>query len=454
MHNCDTRTTSEGTIMKRSIFFLVTAVVSLHAQTELFGVRAYANNDEYRLPVITAAEQITIEFDVTTDLPPNLNIIFRHANRDWVVDRNTFVNYEPKLRSESLVYTRAPDGAYHYTYHFKNSFPNRMNFVSFPYSGNYLYSIVDRDNGDKVLANGKFIVAERTVPAGLRIENTYHPGYASPMNQMLSVAVSVDAPVDYTAADESSIDHSEIKRVDIIKNWELENPLRIDLDDRSPETFVENFIKANKNFRKRDVSPGNEYRRLDLSSVSLYPNNAPVKLRDQPDLSRFQWLGKPDANGAAKLNTFTGANSDYLEVEMRLRLTEQAKRRIYLVGGFTEWKVLPEYEMVLDSTGLYTCRFWVRRGVYDYQYVLGEPDGRGEVTEQDWVSLEGNDWRSINRYTALIYYFDRRLGGFDRVVGFVRGRNSGRTDNGAFRTFTYPDPGPAPQVNSSNNVKY
>ena len=89
-----------------------------------------------------------------------------------------------------------------------------------------------------------------------------------------------------------------------------------------------------------------------------------------------------------------------------------------MTGGFTEWNVLPEYEMVRDSSdGLYRSQFWLRRGVYDYQYVLGEVDANGKVTEQDWLTLEGNDWRTINRYIAVLYYQDRRYGGFDRVVG-------------------------------------
>jgi hypothetical protein len=46
-------------------------------------------------------------------------------------------------------------------------------------------------------------------------------------------------------------------------------------------------------------------------------------------------------------------------------------------------------------------------GGYDYKYAS---DGR------DNMMLEGNDWRTVNVYTALLCYHDFRFGGFDRIM--------------------------------------
>ncbi len=425
--------------MQKIFFLLFIAVLSLNAQVDIFGLRTYANDDEYRPPVVAKNEQITIEFDVTTSLPPNLNIIFKHASKDWIADNNIFLNYQPKTRSENLSYTTAPAGVYHYTFRYKNSFPNNRNFAEFVYSGNYLYTIIDRDANDKVCAEGKFIIAETSVPVTMKIENKYHPDYASPMNQMNTISVFVTLPSEYTAADETSIYQPDVRTVDIIRNWNIDQPARIGMDDRDSQTFVEGITQSDRTFWKRDIPTGNEYRRMDISSASFYPNNALVVLKGQPDVSRFQWQSKPDANGASKLKAFTGSNSDYLEVEMRLRLANPPAQKIFLVGGFTEWNVLPEYEMKVDSvTGLFKLRLWVRRGVHDYQYVLGDIDENGKVIHQDWFALEGNDWRTINRFTALVYYHDQRFGGFDRVIGYVRGRNPGTSENNKSTTVTNP----------------
>lgn len=418
---------------------MLMTTTAAYAQVEILGLRTYAEEDEYRPPVITGSERVTIEFDVATSLPPNLQIVFRHASKDWVPDNNVFVNDPPKLRSDVLLYSPAPAGVYYYTYRYKNSFPNDRNFVAFEHSGNYLYSIIDRDNNDRVVATGKFILVQSLFPVGMTIVNRYHPEYASPLNQMNFIAVAFTAPAEYTAADFNSIHHPDITQVRIIKNWLFENPEVIDVADYDDDTFVEHLTKPDKIFWKRDVAVGNEYRRIDLSSTSLYPNSALAVLRDGPDLSRMHWQSGSDANGASKLKAFVGSNSDYLEVEMRLRLASDPDKQIFLVGSFTGWKVLAEYEMKKDTiTGLYTFRHWLRRGVYDYQYVLGDVTPSGDILHQDWISLEGNDWRTIHRYTALVYYHDQRLGGFDRIIGYVRSRNPGTHEPDASISTTYP----------------
>jgi len=427
--------------MKKTVLFLLFGISFLlgGSDAEILGLRIYGNNDEYLPPIITKEEVVTIEFDVTTVYPPNLQIVFKHASKNWVADENVFVNRPEKLRTDYLAYTKAPNGVFQYTFHYKNSFPNSRNKVVFVYSGNYIFSIINRDANDEVLATGKFIVAEETVQTSMTIENKYYSEAVSPMYQVNFIAVNVNAPSEYRADDSLGIYHSDIKTVDIIQNWKIDKPFRIDLNAINSDAFVEDFLRPQKKFWIRNVPTGNEYRRLDLSNTTWYPNRQLVVLKGGPDVSRFQWQGRPDANGASKLKPFVGANSDYLETEMRLRLPAKQTKNIYLVGGFTNWEVLPEYAMNYDTTTqLYTFQFWLRRGVYDYQYVLGVEDANGRITQEDWFTLEGNDWRTINRFTALVYYNDRKLGGFDRVVGFVKGRSPGG-DNGKLLSFPEPE---------------
>ncbi len=423
------------------------SILLSRSDVEILGLRVYGNGDEYRPPIVGRSEVITIEFDVTTTHPPNLQIIFKHASKDWVVDENLFVNEPSKVMTDYLTYATVPNAVYHYTYSYKNSFPNKRNRVEFVFSGNYKFYIIDHDENDQVLAEGKFIVTEEIVATSMSIANKYHSESAPPLNQVNFVTVSVNAPNEYNANDPNSLYHSDVTTVDIIQNWRITQPFRIDLDDRSSDTFVDDFMKPNKKFWIRNVPASNEYRRLDLSNATTYPNHKLAVSIDGPDLSRFQWQGRPDANGASKLKPFVGANSDYIEVELHLRLTKQPAKKIYVVGGFNNWVVLPEYEMVLDTTtGLNIFRFWIRRGVYDYQYVLGNERADGTVVDQDWLALEGNDWRTVNRFTALAYYRDRRYGGFDRVVGVVRGRSPGG-DEGKVITFpeqTSVNPRPIP----------
>lgn len=437
--------------MKKTVLLLlaISSILLSRSEVEILGLRVYGNGDEYRPPIIGRSEVITIDFDVATTHPPNLQIVFKHASKDWVVDENLFVNEPSKVMTDYLAYSAAPNAVYHYTYSYRNSFPNKRNRVEFSFSGNYKFYIVDHDANDQLLAEGKFIVTDDIVTASMSIANTYHPELPPLLNQVNFITVNVSAPNEYNVNDPNSVYHYDIKTVDIIQNWRITQPFRIDLDDRNSETFIDDFMKPSKKFWIRNIPTANEHRRLDLSNTTTYPNHKLAVSIEGPDLSRFQWQGKPDANGASKLKPFIGANSDYLEAELRLRLAEHPAKKIYVVGAFNNWEVLPEYEMILDTTtGLYTFRFWIRRGVYDYQYVLGDENGDGSIINQDWLTLEGNDWRTINRYTALVYYRDRRYGGFDRVVGVVRGRSPGG-DEGKVITFpeqTIANPRPIPWV--------
>jgi hypothetical protein len=416
--------------MKKLLLILLFGSSFLFSKSdvEIFGLRIYGVDDEYRPPVILKSEFVTIEFDVTSSLPPNLQMILKHASKDWVIDENQFVNDPMNIRTDYLYYTTAPNGVHNYTYHYKNSFPNSRNRIAFEYSGNYIYRIIDRDANDEIVGEGKFIVADDFVPTSMTIANKFLPGEVAPYNQTNYITVNVSAPAEYDVNNPKSVYHPDITTVDIIQNWKIAMPYRIDVNDKNPDTFVENFMMPEKQFWIRSVPTGNEYRRLDLSNVTMYPNNQLAVISGGPDLSRFQWPGKPDANGASKLKPFVGANSDYIEVELSLRLAAAPSKKIFITGGFTNWEVYPSYELHPDTaTGLYVIRYWVRRGVYDYQYVLGDVQD-GEVINQDWIALEGNDWRTTNRYIALVYYKDQRFGGFDRIVGMIEGRSPGKNE--------------------------
>ena len=84
-----------------------------------------------------------------------------------------------------------------------------------------------------------------------------------------------------------------------------------------------------------------------------------------------------------------------------------------------------------DAERAYVVKKLLRRGIYDYQYVTGVWDSRMEqVVNQDWLVLEGNDWRTTNTYTVFVYYNDPRFGGFDRIAGYGRAQ-SGQTTPGS-----------------------
>jgi len=206
----------------------------------------------------------------------------------------------------------------------------------------------------------------------------------------------------------------------------------MDVNDRDPYTSVEGFNLGYRQFTILNLLPGNEYRVLNMANITRYPNRALVRRVEGVDQPRAYWRTGNDQNGTASLNGFTGSASDYLDVLFRLDLTGYRSvisggSDVYVVGPFNDWRPDEQDRLRYDETEkAYCVKELLRRGIYDYQYVSGFWDEAARaVVQQDWIALEGNDWRTTNTYNVMVYYNDPRFGGFDRIVGFGAGTSPG-----------------------------
>ncbi len=423
--------------MNKFLLFILLIAETGFAQsssTMLRGLAVYGGHDEGNFPAVVRAKVdedgrflgsspvITIQFDILADTVPDLKIRFFHCNRDWVVDENLFVNDNNHNTSFYLDYKTSPGGVKGYSYRFTNSFPDRDDAVRFEYSGNWIFTILDKR--ETVLAAGRFFVVDEIRPTSVFVSNDYLTANSSPYNQIHKVVVRVKL------ADE--IDGARHTTVDMYQNRRVYAPFRIDTWDRDPYTFVEGHNTGERIFKISNIMPGNEYRVWDLSNVTRYPNAALVRNVNGADQMRLFWRTGADHNGEAVRNTFTGINSDYLEILFRLDMTSTDYRsvtsggkEIFLAGEFNFWNPMKDDALVYyDTERSYVVKKILRRGIYDYQYVTGTWDAsRRQMINQNWLAIEGNDWRTTNTYTAFVYYNDLRFGGFDRIVGMVHGNS-------------------------------
>jgi hypothetical protein len=58
----------------------------------------------------------------------------------------------------------------------------------------------------------------------------------------------------------------------------------------------------------------------------------------------------------------------------------------------------------------------LKRGIYDYQYVL--VDKSKNIV--DLYSFEGNNYNNSFTINVLLFYRDPQFGGYDRLIGFSR----------------------------------
>jgi len=380
---------------------------------EIRGLRLYGRS-RADLPVaFIRREPMTIEFDIKAGHPPDLELRFFHYDRNWNLTQTGFVNDEFHNRTRiELPFEFAPVGVKGYTYHYSFQIPDERLFGVFLFSGNYEVEIWDTDS-DELLGRSRFFVSDTILRPRMKVDNRQEPSAMNPYYQVNQVEVAFTIPSPDTA-DGQSYFPLDFNAVDVYRNRELYRPRRIDTDDRDPQTFVEGFSTHSMVFRIDNILPGNEYRLLDLRNTDFYPQDRPIRSRDGADLSRFPGRPARDNNGASFL--VDGSRyAEYLDFEFEL-LWDTSEEPVFVVGDFNRWMPDRGGPMRFEN-GRYRWRTTLRRGRYDYQYVVGD----------DWIVLEGNDWRTVNQYTALVYYRDPRFGGFDRILGVVKGQSPGGT---------------------------
>ncbi len=181
-----------------------------------------------------------------------------------------------------------------------------------------------------------------------------------------------------------------------------------------------NFFNGENNFLG-----GNEYRFIDLRSVSYTGRNVAKIRRD--DYMNYAWLntdrsrqGEPyvgykDQNGQFFLENVgleqDLAGSDYMKTTFSLEAPNFDQGKIFVIGAFSNWELQPELRMKKDpQSGIYTCTTLLKQGFYNYQYVVL---GGGH----QWWDVEGSFFDTENDYDIIVYYrgpTDRA----DQVIGY------------------------------------
>jgi hypothetical protein len=392
------------------MFLAQLAVAQEVLSDRMRGLRVYGSA-EVGFPVTTLASRpITIEFDISEAQSADLYIRAIHCDRDWNATNSYFINDEMQNRSRApMSIDPAPAGVQFYRFHYSIRIPGIAGLERFAHSGNYVFEIVDASSKE-VLARGRFFVAEEMLAPAMKINNRSLPSEVNPFNQVNKIEMSFALPRPESVKEEVFYPMN-LKIVDIYKNRELGSRWRIDTDYPGPHTFVDGLGTTRMRFWVDNVIPGNDYRHIDLRNVTDYPEGQELRSRLGADVSRFLQPPRGDHNGVSTITTGT-RYADYVRYRFELASEYRQYETVFVVGDFNSWTPSPKYAMTYDDDSRrYIWSTSLRRGAYDYQYVVGP---------NDWMSLEGNDWRTANVYTAFVYYHDDRLGGFDRIIGFTQ----------------------------------
>lgn len=397
-----------------SCFWIVPSFL-FSQNVEIRSLRAYAGNSETSFPAIfqkgIGPDKLTIEFDAQSDFTPNLLIIFRFCNRNWIPYKNIFLVNPNNYIDYNMTYSILPNTVKEAHYHFKSSYPDSKGFITFPFSGKWMYYIVPSGDTANVLGYGKFYVINQIIGVRDSLRRSKLEGkiyFPADLAKTFDISASFSLPGQLNPA---NVDH-----VEIVSNHVINYPTVI---DRSGNTVNRQYYWNGSNkfsFTARDILPGNEYREVDLRNTDKFIGKNVQAHLDGLEYSRFYTEGSPDLYGGSILTNYNNDYATYLNVKFSIRPPNQVTGGIYLVGAFNNWTISPEYKMQ-DNYGVYSTTISLKRGIYDYQYVIAD-DNNGTITNQDWVTLEGNNWTTSNVYHVFVYYKDPDYGGYDRIIGY------------------------------------
>jgi hypothetical protein len=409
--------------MRTLVLLFFAIVVSCSGQTiyseRIKGIRINGTAKANFPIVLMDSDPVTISFDVDGTTLENYRVKIFHCDKDWNITQSSFINDEFRNYSTSQIpYEIVPSGVKYYRWTYSFQIPGVKGLEHLPQSGNYKIEVWNEDKNE-LLADGKLFAVEKIDDSVLTIFNRYLQSEISPQNQVNKAVLFFMLPTPQIA-DASPLYANYVKTVDIYRNREIETRHRIDVDNRNANTFIDGVGTNNLKFMIDNLQPGNEYRRVDLRNTDLFPPYEILRPRNGADVSRWQWQGAEDQNGTSVIVT-GNIYADYVQFQFELgRPEENTNDKIYIVGDFNDWKVDEKWRLQYDDTiKHYKLLAWLRRGAYDYQYVLNG---------NDWTALEGNDWRTMNVYTALLYYHDVRFGGFDRILVAAQKKSPGGTE--------------------------
>ncbi len=386
-----------------------------NAELEIKSLRVFGGGDETSFPMIdytsSGEKSITIDFDVQTSSFPNLIIQFRFCDDNWRPYENQFLQ-NPMFNTEyNLWLDKIPNNIKGARYHYTGTFPN--NNVQFPFSGKWMFFITDSQNKNLIYASQKFFVLYPDVKLHSQIyRETMQGSYGDNANLGRTIAIKTSFVLPDT------LFSANVTKVEIVKNRMVSSPIIIDRNTNTQERYYEWDAGRKFSFIARVLRPGNEYRQIDTRNLSKYPTPTSDARFGEVDQSDLFSKRQRDYNGASLLMNFRNANADYQNIVFKLKAPENVTKPIFLVGEFSDWKVLPEYEM-FDDNGTMNLSVQLKRGVHAYQYVAADING-DRIRNEDWEILEGNFFETDNEYFIFLYYNTPEKGGYDKIIGFIK----------------------------------
>ena len=362
--------------------------------------------------VMGSDDVLNITFDYLDYDVHYLRYSVRHCNANWQPSVLVPSEYVSGFNEADITdYAQSNSTFVHY-YNYNFTLPNAD--MQFYKSGNYLLTVYEQDNPEKVLFQARLAVCENTVAVHVDATSRTDVDYNDRHQQ---VSFTVDYKQGLIADP-----YNELTAV-VSQNSRLDNEVYL-----TRPFMVSPGQVTYDHYRSLIFPAGNEYRRIE--TVNLHSLNMGVErvqyfepyyhatLRVDEARAASPYLYDKTQHGHFTIRNaesdYSATESDYLVTHFSLDCDRMTGGKIYVQGAFTQGLPAADCEMHYDQpSGTYTCDMLLKQGAYNYQY-LWVPNG-SSVGQTG--PIEGDKYQTTNEYLVKIY--DRPSGErYDRLIGY------------------------------------
>jgi len=368
------------------------------------------NNENYstNLPIIKLGERFTLDFDVLNNQEEDYYYTIDQLNFDWSKSQLIKSEYLRGFDNVKIQNYKTSFNTYQTYSHYKLKIPNQD--VRIIKSGNYILKIYDEYGN--IAFSRKFIVYESitTVPTQIkRLRNLKYINTKQSVSfQVNPVTIQLNNPKNTVKTLIIQNNNLSTSISNIKAQYTIGSKLIFNYDEESSFWGGNEYLF----FENKEIRSSN----LNIRTFNLYDIYHSYLFTDYPRFNN-SYTYNPDINGGF-LTTALNADdidieADYVNIHFYLKNgTPKPGESIYIVGGFNNYSMGPEYRMTYNrSSDSHELMLKLKQGFYNYKYVL--------VNEYDEINqggVSGNYDETENDYKVLVYY--RGYGyRYDRVIG-------------------------------------
>ena len=359
-------------------------------------------------------DRILVNFDYLDYDVHYLRYSVTHFNADWQPSQLVESEYVSGFNYGDIDDWAQSEATFVHYYNYQFLLPNAD--MELLVSGNYLLSVYEQDDPDKILFQTRFSVCEGRVSVFPQVTSRTDIEYNNRYQQ-----VSFDVRFKPNQIRDP---YSEFTCV-VTQNSRQDNSVIV----KRPTMVGVDYVTYEHN-RDLIFPAGNEFRRFEtvnahninmgVQSIRYYeplyhatlmidePRNELQYLYDQTQFGRFT-IRNAEAYGENALE------ADYMITHFTLNTDGKLNGgNIWLYGeflqGYPESQAMMKYDA---SSGCYYADLLLKQGAYNYFY-LWVPDG---TSVGQTARIEGDHYETVNEYLVMVY--DRPMGErYDRLVGY------------------------------------